>query len=130
MDDILNQLSEFLSTSEGQEQLKNIAAMFSGGEQNSESGQSGENGGAQKAPESPKDNAPNNILPDGMSMDMIMKLAPVISKLGHASDDKNSQLIMALKPHLKPENRHRADEAAQFLKLLTLLPYLKDLDLF
>ncbi len=129
MDDILSQLSDFLSTDEGKEQLNNIAAMFSGG------GEADPHNGKDSpapAPASEKSNisAPTNLLPDGMSIDMIMKLAPLISKLGSASDDKNSRLIMALKPHLRPENRHRADEAAQFLKLLSLLPSLKDLDLF
>lgn len=128
MDDMLEKLSQILSTDEGKDQLKTLASMFG----------SNENigdllGGVNDTPPAPQQNESNpfsSLLPDGINMDMIKKLAPILSKLNSQTDDKNSQLILALKPHLKPENQHRADEAAQMLKLMTILPNIKDIGLF
>lgn len=147
MDDLLGMLSDFLSTDEGRQQLKAIASVFSKDE-----GSAGEAPAGAEAPDEtssasanakPAENTDEHtaaaglaqnglegLLPKGLDMSMLMKLAPVISKLSEKSDDKNSRLIMALKPHLKPENRHRADEAAHILKLISILPTLKDIDLF
>lgn len=41
-------------------------------------------------------------------------------------DDKNTALVRAIKPHLKPERQHRADEALRLMQLVSMLPALKE----
>ncbi len=57
---------------------------------------------------------------------MMMKAKSIFDKMNSASN-KNTDLIMALKPHLAPENRAKADTAIKILRLFDILPYLKDL---
>ena len=67
--------------------------------------------------------------PLGLNADdfnMMMKAKSIFDKMNSASN-KNTDLIMALKPHLSPENRNKADTAIKILKLFDVLPLLKDL---
>lgn len=57
---------------------------------------------------------------------MMMKAKTIFDKMNSASN-KNTDLILALKPHLSPENRNKADTAVKILKLFDILPLLKDL---
>ncbi len=57
---------------------------------------------------------------------MMMKAKTIFDKMNSASN-KNTDLIMALKPHLAPEHRAKADAAIKILRLFDVLPYLKDL---
>lgn len=57
---------------------------------------------------------------------MMMKAKTIFDKMNNTSD-KNTDLILALKPHLSPENRNKADTAIKILKLFDILPMLKDL---
>lgn len=54
----------------------------------------------------------------------IMKLGEMLSSMN--KQDKNTQLLLALKPHLRPENRQKADNAIKLLKILNILPLLKE----
>lgn len=86
-----------------------------------------------------KNNSPNNIHGSsntennsnalGLSQidfNMIMKAKNIFDKMNSASS-KNTDLILALKPHLSPQSREKADQAIKILKLFEVLPYLKDL---
>ena len=59
-----------------------------------------------------------------------------IMKIGSAlktpRQDDRSQLLLALKPHLSPARQERVDQAVKILRILDILPLLKDsgLDLF
>lgn len=67
--------------------------------------------------------------PLGLSADdfnMMMKAKTIFDKMNSASN-KNTDLILALKPHLSPQNRNKADTAVKILKLFEVLPLLKDL---
>lgn len=57
---------------------------------------------------------------------MMMKAKTIFDKMNSTSN-KNTDLIMALKPHLAPEHRAKADVAIKILRLFDVLPYLKDL---
>ncbi len=60
--------------------------------------------------------------------DMLIKLIEVFSQLNEK--DKNTELIMALKPHLRRENQAKADKAAELVKLMSLLTVFSDNNLF
>lgn len=57
---------------------------------------------------------------------MMMKAKTIFDKMNSMSD-KNTDLILALKPHLSPESRNKADMAIKILRLFDILPLLKDL---
>lgn len=72
-------------------------------------------------------NSQNNNL--GLSVDdfnLIIKAKKIFEKMNSKSS-KNADLIMALKPHLSPKYRDRADQAIKMLQLFETLPYLKEL---
>lgn len=60
----------------------------------------------------------------GIDMESIMKLGELFSQLNKS--DKNTQLLLALKPHLRPENQSKVDGALKLLKIMNILPLLKD----
>ena len=103
MDDIMGKISELLSDEESVKQLSELAQMLvSDNEKNEEKG------------EKAADTAPED-LPDIASM---LKLTSLI---GEASkQDKNADLLLALKPHLGAEKQKRVDKAIKLLKLLAI----------
>ena len=57
-----------------------------------------------------------------------MKIGEIMSKM--SEQDKNTELLLALKPHLRDENQAKIDTAVTLFRLISLLPYLKDSGLF
>ena len=64
----------------------------------------------------------------GINIDMFMKIGEIMSKM--SEQDKNTELLLALKPHLRDENQSKIDTAVKLFRLISLLPYLKDSGLF
>ncbi len=60
--------------------------------------------------------------------EMLIKLISVFSQLGER--DKNTDLMLALKPHLRAENRPKVDSALQIMKLITIMGALNDNNFF
>lgn len=61
----------------------------------------------------------------GIDIEAIMRLGEMMSSL-NSKNDKNTQLLLALKPHLRPENRAKVDNALKLMKMMSLLPLLKE----
>ena len=64
----------------------------------------------------------------GINIDMFMKIGEIMSKM--SEQDKNTRLLLAMKPHLRDENQAKIDTAVKLFRLISLLPYLKDSGLF
>lgn len=64
----------------------------------------------------------------GVDLGSMMKLAGMLGAAGGSSDDE--KLLIALKPLLREENRGKVDTAVKLLKLISLLPLLKESGLF
>ena len=64
----------------------------------------------------------------GINIDMILKIGEIMSRINEK--DKNTELLLALKPHLRDENQVKMDTAVKLFRLISLLPYLKDSGLF
>lgn len=111
INDILGSLS-----AADMDMLKSAAASILGGE-------SGE-----KAPKKPSlpQAAQNPLGISGDDFQMMMRAKSIFDKMNSATN-KNTDLIMALKPHLSPENQEKADSAIRLLRLFEILPLLKDL---
>lgn len=64
----------------------------------------------------------------GLDIGTMAKAASLLGTAGSTSD--NEKLLLALKPLLREENRAKVDTVLKLLKLISLLPLLKDSGLF
>ena len=112
MDDLSAKLAELLNDPESLNRVRQMAENILG-----------ESGGDPPAPEAPTDLSGIGEMLGGGELNSIIS---VISKMKSASDDSRVQLISALRPHLSEERKKRADTAIKILKLLDLLPLIKD----
>lgn len=112
MDDLSAKLAELLNDPESMNRVRQMAENILG-----------ESGGEPPAPDPPTDlSAVGEMLGGGE----LQSIISVISKMKSASDDSRVQLISALRPHLSEERKKRADTAIKILKLLDVLPLIKD----
>ena len=102
--------------------LKGVASSILGGE--------AENNSAPAPNPSPLSQGSNLGLSSlGLNTDdfnMMMKAKSIFDRMNNASN-KNTDLILALKPHLSPQSRDKADTAIKILKLFEVLPLLRDM---
>ena len=101
----MNKISDLLSDEESVKQLSELAQMLVSEDNSAENGGSDAN------------------LPD-IDIASVMKLTNLI---GEASkQDKNTDLLLALKPHLGAEKQKRVDKALKLMKLLAIWNIVKD----
>ena len=112
MDDLSAKLAELLNDPESMNRVRQMAENILG-----------ESGGEAPAPDPSADLSGIGEMLGGGELNSIIS---VISKMKSASDDSRVQLISALRPHLSEERKKRADTAIKILKLLDLLPLIKD----
>lgn len=86
-------------------------------------GSSSENGGEQTEEKGEEGGLFGNI-----DAETLIKLIEVFSTLDEK--DKNTELILALKPHLRKENRPKADMAVKMMKLLSVISALGGNNIF
>ena len=115
MEDMASKISELLSDPKGMEKIKSMAeALFS-----DESTLPSVN-----SDESPKEDGFGAFsLPDGLD---ITKLMAIFSALNSGEKDRRTDLLTALKPYLSKERGQKVDKAVKLLKIVSLLPVLKE----
>lgn len=59
-----------------------------------------------------------------IDLEAIMRMGEIMSRMNQQDD--STRLLLALKPHLKPENRQKVDSAMKLMKIITILPLLRD----
>lgn len=74
--------------------------------------------------ENPQSDNSNDIF-GNIDIEAILKLGEMLSAMNSASD-KNTQLLLALKPHLRAENRQKVDNALRLMKIINILPLLRE----
>ena len=119
--DNLNDLISSLSA-EDINMLKGVASSILGGEAENASAP------APNPPPTPQGNG-LGLSSLGLNTDdfnMMMKAKGIFDRMNNASN-KNTDLILALKPHLSPQSRDKADTAIKILKLFEVLPLLRDM---
>ena len=67
----------------------------------------------------------NDILDFFQDSDLVNVMS-LVTKLNSNSNDSRSTLLTALKPHLSEPKREKVDTAIKILRLLELLPILKE----
>ena len=120
MSDIASQINQVLSNPEMMEQIKALSGLF---------GQSA----------APSVNAADNVKSESVSpivqpspLDMLgtdglqaaMKFVPLLSEL--KKDDETTRLLHAIKPFLSPARQAKLDEAVRLLRVIRILPLLKN----
>lgn len=116
MDDLSSKLSELLNDPESMNRVRQMAESILG-----------ESGDEVPAPSPTPD---ISSIGDMLGSGELQSIISVITKMKSAGDDSRVQLISALRPHLSEERRKRADTAIKILKLLDVLPLIKDSGLF
>ena len=122
MDDLMGKIQEVLSDEESMKQLSELAAsLFPSSEQNgTEDGRSDE-AEANEANEDKEDDSSKQ----GIDFDL-SKLLMIGQVMSSVSNDKNTELLLALRPLLKEERQEKVDKAVKILKLLAVWSVLKD----
>lgn len=109
MDDIMDKIQEVLSDEESMKMINELASsMFSSDDQSDEV---------------EPDNNREESSDDGFNLGNMMA---IMSLLGSAENDKNAELLIALKPLLKEERQAKVDKAVKMLKLYSVWTILKD----
>lgn len=117
MDDISEKIAELLNDPESMSRVQKMAESLLGQDN--------------KKSEAPPPAADINSL-FGAEIDPIQlsKIMSVLSRLKSDGDDNRARLLLALKPHLSPPRREKVDTAIKLLKLIDLLPLLKESGMF
>ncbi len=100
MDDIMSRISGLLSDEESVKQLSELAQMLV----------SEENKDTEEKTEQPSDGEPD--------IGSLLKLTSLISAA--SQQDKNTDLLLALKPHLGEEKQKRVDKAIKLMRLIAV----------
>ncbi len=109
----MEKIGKLLSDEESMKQLSELAQLLMNETKSSESenvtenNECGESGG--------------NSFPDISSIMKITELMGTFSQ-----NDKNTELLLALKPHLKEERQQKVDKAIKLLKLAAVLKIAKE----
>ena len=119
MDDLMGKIQEVLSDEESMKQLSELAAsLFPSSEQNgTEDGCSDE----AEANEDKEDDSSKQ----GIDFDL-SKLLMIGQVMSSVSNDKNTELLLALRPLLKEERQEKVDKEVNIIKLLAVWSVLKD----
>lgn len=108
MDDFTSRISELLSDEESVKQLTELANMLVSEERSEKS----------------EDHTASEAVDDQPDLGTVLKITGL---MGAASNEnKNTDLLLALKPHLGKEKQKRVDKAIKLMKLLAMWNVLKD----
>lgn len=123
MDDMMGKISEILSDKESMEQIKQLADMLGMGPSS-----------AAPPPAKPPPTQADSGGDLGFDFGMLMQLQSVMQTAG--AGDINSDLLMALRPHLSSERQQKVDKAIKILRIFAVVSVVKEaglldkLDLF
>lgn len=118
MDDLMGMMQELLSDPESMKQIQELTQMLqseSGGSEDSAQSAQAETQGEQAEGEGGS---------AGFDFGMLFKLQQLMQAT--AGENKDAELLLALKPHLKEERQKKVDKAVKILKLLSIWSVLRD----
>lgn len=109
----MNRITDILKDEESLRQLSELADMLKSGEFAEDSAET--NCAAEESSEN------TGFMPD---MNMMMKLTSLAGAMN--GQDKNTELLLALRPHLSHEAQMRLDRAVKLLKLISVYEAAKE----
>lgn len=104
----MNRITDVLKDEESLRQLSELAEML-------------KSGAFSEEPSEPKDEETSEDMPDIEMMTKLMGLAGAMN-----SSDKNTELLLALRPHLGEAAQKRLDKAVKLLKIITIYEAAKE----
>lgn len=114
MDELSEKLAGILNDPESMQRVRQMAQSLLGSEKTEQEPPNTEN---------PLSLLTGEGMPDAKQLKTIMG---IMSKLNSTAGDNRAELLLALKPHLSEQRRSKVDSAVKILKLIELLPLLKD----
>ena len=125
MDDMTAKIKEILSDKESMKQLNELAQMFASSNESQDDVSCNDNNSSASfsASDSASETGNNSFEMPDFDISKLMKIQEVMSK---TENDKNADLLVALKPLLKKERQERVDKAVKILKLLAVWNVLKE----
>ncbi|HHW46679.1 MAG TPA: hypothetical protein GXX17_07250 [Clostridiales bacterium] len=112
MEDLASKLSKILESPEGLERVRSLAGALLGGTEDDNKKVSGN---------------PLEGLLDSVSPKELTALVQVSRALKSSQHDDRSRLLLAIRPHLHSEERKaRIDQAVTILRLISILPIIKE----
>lgn len=122
MDDIASKITELLNDPEGMQKISSMANTLM--QSNNDNTNNISDIISAATTKQNEDNSTDNFSIDPMQMGNIMKMMSLIKQQN--TDDDNTRLLLALKPHLSDERKKKVDKALSLLKIAKLLPVLKE----
>lgn len=135
MEDIGQKISDLLNSEDGLNQIRKMAEMFGFGSDDgsapdlSSLGSMFGGGGESKASgngQGFEDLGGLGGLGDLLKNVDMKQLLRIMSAFSNGGDDDNARLLLSLKPLLTCKRQKRVDEAITMMKLISLLPLLKE----
>lgn len=115
MDDFMGKIQEILSDEESMKQIQELAQMLNIAP---EDGQNQADGDISQQNQTDSGGLPN------FDIGMIFKIQELMQMAN--SNDKNADLLLALKPHMSEEKQAKIDKAVKIFKLLTIYSLIKE----
>ncbi len=126
MEDLSAMLSQLLDDPQGMEKIKSIAGSLLEGQGPSPNpSPPGGDSAADTPAASPSGGGGLDISPG--EIQTMMKL---VNAMKSGQDDDRTRLLLSLKPHLSAQRQQKVDQAVKLLKLITLLPLIRESGLF
>lgn len=127
----MGKLQAMLSDEESMNQIKELAEML-GASGNSAENSTAEGGGRRDMPDfsalfsgnSPEEKQSEENNSGGFDIGTLLRLQELMQSV--SSNDCNTELLLALKPHLREEKQQRVDRAVKLLKLFALWTVVKE----
>lgn len=111
----MNRINDILKDEESLRQLSELAEMLRSGEFAGESSEVGCHGAEEE------NSVNSGDMPD---MEMMLKISSLAGAMNNS--DKNTELLMALRPHLSSDGQQRLDRAMKILKLISVYEMAKE----
>ncbi len=126
MEDIAQTLQDILGSEEGQQKLKGLIEMFGDGHDGIDLSMLEGMLSSTQNQSAPSNSSANNEKPPdgGLDLQALMGIGRMMEQVN--KPDSKTELIRALKPLLCPERQKKADTAIKILRLLSLLPLLRE----
>lgn len=109
-DEMFEKLSDMLGNENSSDNIKNIISNFTSNNANTDN--SGTTGNTDTT---------NNFDFSNIDMATIMKIKNVMGKMNSKKDDPKTNLLLSLKPYLKPSRKEKLDQYMKFMNLSSVL---------
>lgn len=105
-EEMFKNLSNMLGNTENSDNIKNIISNFTSNNNSNNDNSSSDT---------------NNFDFSNIDMETIMKVKNIMSKMNSKKDDPRSNLLLSLKPYLKPSRKEKLDQYMKFMNLSSMI---------